>query len=68
MNLRLLQQLWNILHLRRAKLNSECGQDVPEYAILLGVIALGTLLVLSLLGTQLNNLFLTLNNVIISAP
>jgi pilus assembly protein Flp/PilA len=47
--------------------HGEEGQDLIEYALIAGVIALGTIVAMTNLGTQLKTAFNTVGNVLINA-
>lgn len=47
--------------------NDESGQDMAEYAIMLGVIAVATITAVDLLGTNISAMFAKVNT-ILSTP
>ena len=42
--------------------NKECGQDLAEYALLIGLMAVIVVLAVTLLGTEISTLFSTLGS------
>jgi len=46
-----------MLQLFKALLQDESGQDLAEYAILIGLIALAVIVAVGLLGTTISNIF-----------
>lgn len=46
-----------MLQLFKALLSDESGQDLAEYAILIGLIALAVIVAVTLLGTTISNIF-----------
>lgn len=47
------------------RMSDESGQDLPEYAMLLGLIALAVVGSLTLLGDEINNVLVTIGTALV---
>ncbi len=56
------------MKLLKGLINDEDGQGLVEYAMILGIIALGTAIALNLMGTTIERVFDTLRFELISLP
>ena len=56
-----------MLQLFKALLLDESGQDLAEYAILIGLIALAVIVAVTLLGTTISNVFNSIGTTLSSA-
>ena len=56
-----------MLQLFKALLLDESGQDLAEYAILIGLIALAVIVAVTLLGSTISNVFNSIGSTLSSA-